>query len=66
MTIQKSTYKPGDTVYIYTDPLTCKMKEGPAELISYHRTLGSLEVWNVIFDDCRGRIFRRMISFSEN
>lgn len=41
--------KPGDTVTIYEDPLTCEKEEGEAELIEMISETRAKEFWHVRF-----------------
>jgi hypothetical protein len=53
--------KCGDKVMIYEDPVTKEKPEGQATLRELYRSVGTLTIWRVVFDDEPGQYYERSI-----
>lgn len=63
---ETTTYRPGETVKVFIDPVTQQRPEGNAELVEHLDTVGHLERWVVRFPGIgKNRTFPRYIKSRE-
>ncbi len=65
MITEAATYRPGETVKVYIDPVSQTKPEGEAELVEHLDTVGHLERWSVRFPKLGNRTFPRYIKSRE-
>jgi hypothetical protein len=63
---QTATYRPGETVKVYIDPVSQTKPEGEAKLVEHLDNVRKLERWSVRFNDAsQNKTFPRYIKARE-